>query len=558
MNTLGANLASVRSGPESPASRSGRDDDSAVAFGAMLGALAGDGAPGAKPAPAELEPETPPPPPTDAAPASTLLKALDAATSVPTGGIPGGIENLLGQTAQLTLIAPPSVASTAAMRRGGPAAGIAMAGLHERLQVTVLSQETHFAPVKPHPVTLMPVLPAAAEDVGAANLIGSTQPGQVSAAVRPDTSAVANAATAFDALSPSHLVLAAASIQRASPEPGGPDPAIATVSSSTAANPLSGLAIAPGIPNGVQGTAEADPAQPSGVSPGASTATPAQSSQVDASSAETPAPATGVSGLAKATSPGPSGGKSVTAETSPSNDDTERPMASPASQANAVRSVRPGSLEASPDDRNGRRSEDAKPVIAATVIQGAPASSAPQTLQMPSIPMPSLQVAEAVLAEVGRLPGVSGPVIQSGAEGPLRILTIQLRPDDLGTVVVRMRLRGDQLEMSLHASREETASLLRSDGAALDDLLRSAGYQPDLVTVTSGRGEGAGAADPARGGAAGSSAQGGSNSDPRHANSDQSGRRQPEPRDPERAGISRDRTSDETNSVGSGRLGRYL
>ncbi|VUD74985.1 hypothetical protein MET9862_05622 [Methylobacterium symbioticum] len=72
------------------------------------------------------------------------------------------------------------------------------------------------------------------------------------------------------------------------------------------------------------------------------------------------------------------------------------------------------------------------------------------------------------------------------AEGPLRLLTLQLHPADLGAVVVRMRLQDGRLEMNLQASREETADLLRKDREALGELLRGAGYRPDIVTIQSG------------------------------------------------------------------------
>ncbi|MFC6790916.1 flagellar hook-length control protein FliK [Methylobacterium komagatae] len=68
-------------------------------------------------------------------------------------------------------------------------------------------------------------------------------------------------------------------------------------------------------------------------------------------------------------------------------------------------------------------------------------------------------------------------------EGPLRLLTIQLQPADLGTVTVRMRLQEGRLEVGMETGRHDTADLLRRDGGALSDLLRGAGYQADLVAI---------------------------------------------------------------------------
>ncbi|WP_238314039.1 flagellar hook-length control protein FliK [Methylobacterium crusticola] len=82
----------------------------------------------------------------------------------------------------------------------------------------------------------------------------------------------------------------------------------------------------------------------------------------------------------------------------------------------------------------------------------------------------------------------------------MRLLTLQLHPADLGAVVVRMRLQDGRLEMNLHAGREETAELLRRDGGALAELLRGAGYRPDVVVQPGGSEppqDRAGARDPA-------------------------------------------------------------
>jgi chemotaxis protein MotD len=100
---------------------------------------------------------------------------------------------------------------------------------------------------------------------------------------------------------------------------------------------------------------------------------------------------------------------------------------------------------------------------------------------------PAQQVAAAVLAELPRGPAGAVPGALPGApagEGPLKLLTLQLHPADLGTVLVRMRLRDGQLEMNLQASREDSARLLREGGEVLNDLLRQGGYRPESVTVT--------------------------------------------------------------------------
>ncbi|WP_132255161.1 flagellar hook-length control protein FliK [Methylobacterium segetis] len=74
-------------------------------------------------------------------------------------------------------------------------------------------------------------------------------------------------------------------------------------------------------------------------------------------------------------------------------------------------------------------------------------------------------------------------------EGPTRLLTLQLKPDDLGSVLIRMRLQDGRLALELQASREETAVLLRKDEHRLAELLRGAGYQTDLLTIQAGGAE---------------------------------------------------------------------
>jgi len=78
------------------------------------------------------------------------------------------------------------------------------------------------------------------------------------------------------------------------------------------------------------------------------------------------------------------------------------------------------------------------------------------------------------------------PAVRPPPDGPLRMLRIQLRPEELGTVTVELRLADGQLETHLRASRPETAALLHRDAAILTDLLKQANYQA-AVTVEPAR-----------------------------------------------------------------------
>lgn len=138
------------------------------------------------------------------------------------------------------------------------------------------------------------------------------------------------------------------------------------------------------------------------------------------------------------------------------------------------------------DHPDSKRDAPQKAVVEAGRVE--PARIEPLVLPaQPGAPVagPARQIAEAVTAALPPPPTTQHPN-RPEAEGPLRILTLQLRPMDLGTVLVRMRLRDGQLELHLQASREETAALLRRDGELLTGLLRGAGYQADGATIGQG------------------------------------------------------------------------
>lgn len=67
--------------------------------------------------------------------------------------------------------------------------------------------------------------------------------------------------------------------------------------------------------------------------------------------------------------------------------------------------------------------------------------------------------------------------------GPMRVLSIDLHPAELGSVTVRMSLAGDTLGVQIEAERSETVRMLQNDASALSDMLRTAGVQVEGVTV---------------------------------------------------------------------------
>ena len=96
------------------------------------------------------------------------------------------------------------------------------------------------------------------------------------------------------------------------------------------------------------------------------------------------------------------------------------------------------------------------------------------------------ELARAAAPEAAARTPQADPTLQPPTDGPLRVLKIQLRPDDLGTVTVELRLMNGQLETHLRASKPETAALLHRDAAILTDLLKQANYQAE-VTVGQAR-----------------------------------------------------------------------
>lgn len=552
MNTLGANLASVRSSHDAPSGRPARDDEDPGAFSALLGSLSEE-APATGPAgqrdPAEEaeagQPDSPARPSGDAASALTILAAIDPSAAMTT--IPAGSGQRADAEPLQVLLARalPSAADAAPSNRGlelslgpagpslpGPATEVATPASLGRLRVTVIAQETHFAPVKPHPVSLMAVPSAGAAPlgggpavasmvqgglVGRAPVIGQGQSTSSTSPVLPAT-ALANPTASAEA-----RMAAIAQDEALAPGAGGAIPNASTPS------------VEAGRPSAAVPAQADDPASHTQPQAPAAASMPTEPATAQATQAAVPVPAP------KAARP------AATADRIGDAAEGEALAGETVAPATLVR--REATQAAAPIGESRAATgavQEPHPEIAQSgpfAATGMPSSAATE---------PSRQVADAVMAQMGRMQ----PAAQPGLEGPLRILTIQLRPDDLGTVVVRMRLRGDQLEMSLHASREETAALLRSDAAALDGLLRSAGYQPDLVTIGTGRVDAPTSGDPARpGGGSGFDGQNGQRSDPGGATADQSGQRR---RDAEHRDTQREPNGNETNPVGPGRIGRYL
>jgi chemotaxis protein MotD len=93
------------------------------------------------------------------------------------------------------------------------------------------------------------------------------------------------------------------------------------------------------------------------------------------------------------------------------------------------------------------------------------------------------------------LPAVASPEGARGADAPgldankaadsrpVRMMTLELDPPNLGAVTVKMRLAGDFVEIHLTADRYETTEMLRQERGALTDAMQSAGYTFDIAAI---------------------------------------------------------------------------
>jgi chemotaxis protein MotD len=149
-------------------------------------------------------------------------------------------------------------------------------------------------------------------------------------------------------------------------------------------------------------------------------------------------------------------------------------------------------------------------------LDASPAGRAAGSVNHDVEPLPQLpaslprQIADGIAADLSRVGRAnidpSAATTTGGPAQPLRVLTIQLHPAELGMVTVRIALKDGVLELQVEASRRETARLVDADRDTLSGLLRSAGYHVETMTVRAvepaGTAAPAGAPQPAPDGAA--------------------------------------------------------
>jgi chemotaxis protein MotD len=103
------------------------------------------------------------------------------------------------------------------------------------------------------------------------------------------------------------------------------------------------------------------------------------------------------------------------------------------------------------------------------------------------------QVANAVVSELESSPAPAASaapdllgVQTNSPDQPLRILTVNLEPPDLGNVTMRLRLVGNEVSVQLAAERKDTSTMLDQQRDQIRDLMQSAGYVADVAPVQHG------------------------------------------------------------------------
>ncbi|GEP03175.1 flagellar hook-length control protein FliK [Methylobacterium oxalidis] len=340
-------------------------------------------------------------------------------------------------------------------------------------------------------LALLPVAPAGAAAIAAsAQQDGPADLTTLLARAVPTPGPVAALATAADA------GLAALMERASAPAAGAPPilgerPALSVLARETHFAPVAAAGALPGPRTSSAGAPDPEPAAAAEqarlaalAQAGGSRPAAVQGAQPRIETVPGPVPAAGPAGTGPkpGSPPQPEGeaGADVPVWAGSREAAAARPVAAPRP---AVGDAREGRQRTAPQDgmtsvaeppvRSDEGGGTASP--APSVSTGAPAA--------PALPSATLrQIADAVAAT----PAAPGAVPEPGqgrADGPVRLLTLQLKPDELGSVLIRMRLQDGRLAMDLQASRDETAELLRKDEHRLAELLRAAGYRPEIVSI---------------------------------------------------------------------------
>jgi chemotaxis protein MotD len=99
------------------------------------------------------------------------------------------------------------------------------------------------------------------------------------------------------------------------------------------------------------------------------------------------------------------------------------------------------------------------------------------------------QIGARVAAEAGTMLGqaarsdATAPGLGQHFGSPIKVIHLELQPDGLGAVRIRLAVKDQTLHLALEVGRGDTASLIQRDRDTLSALLRSAGYLIEGVDV---------------------------------------------------------------------------
>lgn len=79
--------------------------------------------------------------------------------------------------------------------------------------------------------------------------------------------------------------------------------------------------------------------------------------------------------------------------------------------------------------------------------------------------------------------GAAQPSQQLHDGGPVRILRLQLQPEELGLVTARLRIVGGVLELRITADRPQSVEVLQQDREGLIETLQRAGYKAEIASI---------------------------------------------------------------------------
>ncbi|MGE7156560.1 flagellar hook-length control protein FliK [Methylorubrum rhodesianum] len=506
--------------PKAEAGRAPAGEDSRTSgpgFEAVLDAFENGTAPaGEAPAdPAEAGADAPPSQPGDL-PVAPVANAADTAGSA--------LQALMALTGPAAAPAPaaPDASLEAMVQRAAARSGTGPAPAAPGLPISVIGLETHFAPVRPHTAALPVTAETEPFSSGALNSSATPVSGGLDADGAPsalrDDARLPTSAPSAPAVGPVRIGATETGMIPA----GGAHASAAGIDGSPTAQGASALAAPASVdrpPAAITAShGAATPAQPAPLDLERNPAAGASAASVATGTAATEAlkgaASRGRAALrsdrmeqAGAVSSAPS-----LAEPSASGDLPEVPaLPQPGPDGQVSRDPEPArerptgivrpetALEradasmprAKADAEAGPGSASAGSSAEAPRPQMSLAEPVPHEMAGTSAPVPTSPLRQIVDAVATQLPaaasGASGrPAMVPAEAGPLKILTLQLHPADLGSVLVRMRLQDGRLEMSLRTSREETAERLRREGDMLSGLLREAGYEADTVTIQTG------------------------------------------------------------------------